>query len=240
MNAILLIDKPKGWTSFDVVAKVRSMMRHAAAKTQTANNQKPTTALPKVKVGHTGTLDPLATGLLVLMVGKYTKKVPEFTKLDKTYDVTMRLGQTSTTGDEEGEKTLVSDVRPTREELHIAMARFEGDILQTPPIFSAIKINGKRAYDLARQGKAPVMEPRPVHIDRIILTDYDYPFVHFTAHVSSGTYIRSLVEDIGKQVGCGAYMTELRRTRVGRFQLGSAVSMDTLSADTIAGVLREA
>jgi tRNA pseudouridine55 synthase len=239
MNGILLIDKPKGWTSFDVVAKVRSMLRQAAARTMAATDQSSNGRLPKIKVGHTGTLDPLATGLLVLMVGAYTKKVPEFTKLDKTYDVTMRLGQTSTTGDEEGEKADVSDTRPTLEELHIAMARFEGDILQTPPVFSAIKINGKRAYDLARQGKAPVMEPRPVHIERIILTSYDYPDVGFITHVSSGTYIRSLVEDIGRQLGCGAYMADLRRTRVGSFQLKDAVSVNDLTTETIADNLRE-
>src|SRR5262249_7818368 len=156
----------------------------------------------------TGTLDPLATGLLVLMLGTYTKKVPEFTKLDKTYEVTARLGQTSTTGDEEGEKTEVSDKVPTRPEVHIALARFEGDIMQRPPAFSAIKIDGQRAYKLARKGETPQLEPRPVHIERIILTDYSYPEVRFTAHVSSGTYIRSLVEDIGKQLGTGAYMSD--------------------------------
>src|SRR5437868_863715 len=139
MDGILLIDKPSGWTSFDVVNKVRRMCGEAGFNT---------TGRKRFPVGHTGTLDPLATGLLVLMLGKYTKKVPEYTKLDKTYDVVMRLGQTSSTGDEEGEKTPVSDLQPTLPELHIALARFEGDSMQTPPAFSAIKINGQRAYDL--------------------------------------------------------------------------------------------
>lgn len=230
MNGILLIDKPAGWTSFDVVNKVRRMVESSGLS---ASSRK------RFPVGHTGTLDPLATGLLVLMLGTYTKKVPEFTKLDKTYEVTMRLGQTSTTGDEEGAKTDVSSTVPTKEELHIAFARFEGDIMQKPPAFSAIKINGQRAYDLARKGKAPKLEPRPVHIERIIFTKYDYPFVQFTCHVSSGTYIRSLVEDIGAWLGTGAYMSGLRRTRVGAFQLQDALSMGNLSTEIINSALEQ-
>lgn len=220
MNGILLIDKPAGWTSFDVVNKVRRLIETSGLN---STNKK------RFPVGHTGTLDPLATGLLVLMLGTYTKKVPEFTKLDKTYEVTMRLGQTSTTGDEEGEKTNVSAAVPTKEEIHIALARFEGDIMQIPPIFSAIKIGGQRAYKLARKGEAPKLEARPVHIERNILTNYAYPYVHFVSHVSSGTYIRSLVEDIGKQLATGAYMADLRRTRVGRFTIDNAVPVDNLT-----------
>ena len=224
MNGILLVDKPTGWTSFDVVNKVRRTIQQSGRST---SNKK------RFPVGHTGTLDPLATGLLVLMLGTYTKKVPLYTKLDKTYDVTMRLGVTSTTGDEEGEKTVVSNKVPTLQEIHIACARFEGDIMQTPPVFSAIKINGQRAYKLAREGKVPDMQPRPAHIERIIVTKYEYPLVQFTAHVSSGTYIRSLVEDIGKITGTGAYMSGLCRTRVGKFMIADAVTMDGLSVDII-------
>lgn len=228
MNGILLIDKPSGWTSFDVVNKVRRFIEQNGLNT---TNKK------RFPVGHTGTLDPLATGLLVLMCGTYTKKVPEYTKLDKTYDVTVRLGVTSTTGDEEGEKTVTSSKVPTIEEIHIACARFEGDIMQTPPAFSAIKINGQRAYKLAREGKAPDMQPRPARIDRIIVTKYEYPFIDFTAHVSSGTYIRSLVTDIGGIVGTGAYMSDLRRTRVGKFMIADAAPMDGLSIDAITRTL---
>jgi tRNA pseudouridine55 synthase len=224
-----LVDKPAGWTSFDVVNKVRRMVETSGLNT---TNKK------RFPVGHTGTLDPLATGLLVLMLGKYTKKVPEYTKVDKTYEVTMRLGQTSTTGDEEGDKTNVSDTQPTKEEIHIALARFEGDIMQTPPAFSAIKINGQRAYKLAREGKAPDMRPRPAHIDRIILTKYEYPNVYFTTHVSSGTYIRSLVEDIGKQLGTGAYMSALRRTRIGQFQLQDALDMANMTVQTLSSAIK--
>lgn len=230
MDGILLVDKPAGWTSFDVVGKTRRTVSVSPLNTS---------AKKRFPVGHTGTLDPLATGLLVLLLGSYTKKAPALTKLDKTYEVVMRLGQTSTTGDEEGEKTTVSDRQPTLEELHIACARFEGDIMQTPPVFSAIKIDGQRAYKLARAGKVPVMKPRPTHIDRIILTKYAYPDVHLTVHVASGTYIRSLVEDIGKALGTGAYMAGLRRTRVGPFLLDNAVSMDGLTAEKIAGALRD-
>ncbi|HSX16670.1 MAG TPA: tRNA pseudouridine(55) synthase TruB [Patescibacteria group bacterium] len=231
MNGILLVDKPSGWTSFDVVGRVRRLVTHSEFNT---------THKKRFPVGHTGTLDPLATGLLVLLLGNYTKKATQLTKLDKTYEVVMRLGQTSTTGDEEGEKTVVSDRQPTIEEIHIALARFEGDIMQTPPMFSAIKIDGQRAYKLAREGKTPKMEPRPAHIDRIILTKYEYPDVHFTTHVGSGTYIRSLVEDMGKVLGTGAYMPALRRTRVGGFRIEDAIVVDGLTPEAIAEVLRQA
>ena len=224
MDGILLVDKPAGWTSFDVVNKVRRIIETSGLNT---------TGKKRFPVGHTGTLDPLATGLLVLMLGNYTKKVPEYTKLDKTYEVTVRLGQTSTTGDEEGEKTDVSDRVPTEDEIRAALKHFKGDILQTPPAFSAIKINGQRAYKLARKGEVPQLEPRPVHIESNVLTKYEYPYVYFTSHVSSGTYIRSLVEDIGKHLGTGAYMSALRRTRVGCHVVDDALAADDLTIEKI-------
>lgn len=225
MNGILLVDKPSGWTSFDVVNKVRRIVSASPLKT---SNKK------RFPVGHTGTLDPLATGLLVLTLGTYTKKVPQFTKLDKTYDVTMRLGQTSTTGDDEGEKTSVSNTQPTQADIEAALKAFVGEIMQTPPIYSAIKINGQRAYDLARKGKAPQMKPRPATIYSIHFTKYEYPQVEFTAKVSSGTYIRSLVEDVGKRLGTGAYMSNLRRTQVGTFSLAQALPVEKLDEREIA------
>lgn len=228
MNGILLIDKPPGWTSFDVVNKVRRLVQ---ASGLSSSNKK------RFPVGHTGTLDPLATGLLVLMLGTYTKKVSEYTKLDKVYEVTMRLGQTSTTGDEEGEKTGTSEHQPTEDEVRTALQHFVGDIMQTPPIYSAIKINGQRAYDLARKGKAPQMQPRPAKIYEIEFKNYEYPLVEFTTKVSSGTYVRSLVEDIGKRLDTGAYMTALRRTAVGPFALGGAVSVEGLTGKIIAAHL---
>ena len=229
MQGLLLVDKPKTWTSFDVVNYVRKMV--AAHEGKKPKN---------CKVGHTGTLDPLATGLLVLLVGKeYTRRAGELTKLDKTYEVTMKLGATSTTGDEEGEKTAVSDTIPTLKAVQEALEAFRGDIMQVPPAFSAMKIDGKRAYDLARQGKEVKLEARPVTIYSIELTNYDYPFVHFTADVSSGTYVRSLVEDVGNLLTTGAYMSDLRRTRIGNFYLDDAVEVDTLTRESLQGDLRQ-
>ena len=225
MNGILLFDKPQGWTSFDVVNKVRRLVQ---------NSELNTTNKKRFPVGHTGTLDPMATGLLVLLLGTYTKRAPELTKLDKTYDVTMRLGQTSTTGDEEGEKTVVSDKQPTQAEIETALQGFVGDIMQVPPIYSAIKINGQRAYKLAREGKEVKMEARPAHIEYIKLTSYEYPLVTFTTYVSSGTYIRSLVEDTGNVLGAGAYMSGLRRTTVGQFDIKDALAIADLSVESVA------
>jgi tRNA pseudouridine55 synthase len=215
MDGLLLIDKPAGWTSFDVVAKVRG-----AVKQQTG--------LKKPKVGHTGTLDPLATGLLVLTLGTYCKRAQEFSKLDKVYEVTMKLGETSTTGDEEGEKTQGSDYEPSTEELSDALEVFTGEIMQTPPAYSAVKINGQRAYKLAREGKEVVLEPRPVTIYEISDISYAYPEVNFTVKVSSGTYIRSLVQDIGARLRTGAYMSGLRRTEVGNFHIRDAQQIEGL------------
>ena len=229
MQGLLLVDKPKTWTSFDVVNYVRKMV--AAHEGKKPKN---------CKVGHTGTLDPLATGLLVLLVGKeYTRRAGELTKLDKTYEVTMKLGATSTTGDEEGQKTVVSNTIPTLKAVQEALEAFRGDIMQVPPAFSAMKIDGKRAYDLARQGKEVKLEARPVTIYSIELTNYEYPFVHFTADVSSGTYVRSLVEDVGNLLTTGAYMSDLRRTRIGNFYLDDAVEVDTLTRESLQGYLRQ-
>lgn len=216
MQGLLLIDKPKTWTSFDVVNYVRKMVA-------TAEGKKP----KNTKVGHTGTLDPMATGLLVLLVGKdYTRRAGELSKLDKVYEVTMKLGETSTTADAEGEKTAVSDTVPAEKAVLETLQQLQGQIMQVPPAFSAMKINGQRAYKLAREGKAVELEARPVTIHSNQLTSYEYPYVKFTSHVSSGTYIRSLVEDLGKLLETGAYMSDLRRTRIGQFDLHDATAHD--------------
>ena len=229
MQGILLVDKPSGWTSFDVVNYVRRMVA-------THEGKKP----KNTKVGHTGTLDPLATGLLVLLVGKeYTRKATELTKLDKTYEVTMRLGEVSSTGDEEGEKRAVSGTVPTEIAVLEALHTFQGQIMQVPPAFSAMKINGQRAYKLAREGKAVELEARPVLIYKNELTAYEYPHVKFTSEVGSGTYIRSLVEDLGRALGTGAYMSDLRRTVVGKFDIADALQVQTLSAEVLEGALRQ-
>jgi tRNA pseudouridine55 synthase len=223
MQGILLVDKPKDWTSFDVVNYVRRMVAMHEGKK------------PKhVKVGHTGTLDPLATGLLVILVGKeYTRQAQGLTKLDKTYEVTMKLGETSTTGDEEGTKTKVQSRKYESAEIEQTLAGFVGDTMQVPPAFSAMKIDGKRAYTLAREGKEVILEARPIHIESIILTDYTYPYIQFTARVGSGTYIRSLVEDIGLRLSTGAYMTDLRRTTVGKFTIADAIGVKALQIDIL-------
>jgi tRNA pseudouridine55 synthase len=216
LTGLLLVDKPKTWTSFDVVNYVRRMVA-------TANGTKP----KNTKVGHTGTLDPMATGLLILLIGKeYTRRAGELSKLDKTYEVTMKLGETSTTADEEGEKTVVSDTVPTEKAVLEALERLQGHIMQVPPVFSAMKINGQRAYKLAREGKTVELEARPVTIYTSELTSYDYPYVNFTSRVSSGTYIRSLVTDLGELLGTGAYMSDLRRTSIGDFELKEAHKHD--------------
>jgi tRNA pseudouridine55 synthase len=214
MQGVLLVDKPLGWTSFDVVNYIRKQVAVIEGK-------KP----KNTKVGHTGTLDPLATGLLVLLIGKdYTRRATDLTKLDKTYEVTMKLGEISTTDDAEGERQFVSDVRPALSDVEAVLTRFTGELMQTPPAFSAMKVNGQRAYKLARAGKQVELEARPVRIYRNELTAYEYPFVRFTSDVGSGTYIRSLVKDLGTALGTGAYMSDLRRTRVGDFNIREAVS----------------
>ncbi|MDZ7785956.1 MAG: tRNA pseudouridine(55) synthase TruB [Candidatus Saccharibacteria bacterium] len=242
-DGLLLIDKEKGWTSHDVVAKIRGALRHElkARSQSTDNAQQTTPAKRRVKVGHTGTLDPAATGLLVLVVGSYCKRAQEFSKLDKTYEVTMKLGYTSTTGDSEGvisKKQNVKSKKPTEQDLRRVCADFMGEIKQTPPAYSAVKVNGQRAYALARAGKEVNLEPRKVTIYQLSITNYAYPEVRFTCRVSSGTYIRSLVEDIGEKHGTGAYMTDLRRLRVGSFDLKDAYTVDQLQNKPIREILK--
>ena len=228
MQGILLIEKPKGWTSFDVVNYVRKLIAREEGK-KTRN----------VKVGHIGTLDPLATGLLVLLVNKaYTRRAPTLSKLDKTYEVIMRLGEVSSTGDEEGEKRLISTKVPTLQEIKEACVALSGNLMQTPPIFSAIKVDGVRAYKLARAGKSVVLQARPITVYENVLISYQYPFVHFRSRVSSGTYIRSLVEDMGQYLKTGAYISELRRLKVGTFSLDDAVSVQFLDPERLSKSLQ--
>ena len=213
MEEIIFVDKPSGMSSFGAVARVRRLLSEREGH--------------KVKVGHTGTLDPFATGLLILLAGKATKKAPELTKLDKVYEATIRLGATSSTGDPEGEITI-TDKKPeiSREKIIETLAQFVGEIEQTPPAFSAIKINGQRAYKLARAGKAVEMPKRKVTIYELELLNYASPFLKIRTHVSSGTYIRTLAEDIGEALGCGAYTTELRRTKIADYDIAELPLFD--------------
>lgn len=213
-DGILLIDKPAGMTSFGVVARVRRVLSQQAGK--------------KIKVGHTGTLDPFATGLMILVIGKECKNAGHYTKLDKVYEATFRLGQLSTTGDPEGEITDISDVQPGLDEIKRALEQFTGEISQRPPIFSAIKINGQRAYKLARNGEEVEIPLRTVNVYSLELIDYSYPNLTVRAHVSSGTYIRSLGVDIGSVLKTGAYCTDLRRLSISEWSVIDAKQLSEL------------
>ena len=213
-DTVILVDKPAGISSFGVVSKVRGAMKQKFGH--------------KIKVGHTGTLDPFATGLLIILTGKITKKSNDFLKKDKVYEAELKLGYTSTTGDPEGEilKYLNSGIPEAEEKiLKSILESFVGTITQTPPKFSAIKINGERAYKLARQNKDFYMPSREVTIYSIDILEYNYPILLIRCHVSSGTYIRTLAEDIGKALGTGAYLTALRRTKIGDYDVKDALPL---------------
>ncbi|MBQ6409683.1 tRNA pseudouridine(55) synthase TruB [Candidatus Saccharibacteria bacterium] len=229
-DRIILIDKPAGMTSFGVVARVRRLLKDEFGH--------------KVKVGHTGTLDPFATGLLILLSGKYTKKSNEFLKLDKVYEATIKLGFVSSTGDIEGEilpysvedrpeataeeegaspvTTGASDPSPKLSMVKSTIDTFIGEVEQRPPRFSAIKINGQRAYKLARKGADFEVPSRKVTIYNIEILEYNYPLLKIRCHVSSGTYIRTLAEDIGEALGVGAYCETLRRLKIGEYDVEDA------------------
>ncbi len=205
---VLLIDKPLTWTSFDVVSKVRSAIRIK-------------------KVGHAGTLDPLATGLLIVCTGKYTKKINEYMGQEKEYVATFHLGAITPTYDLESVPQDPKSIEGIdAAALQAAALNFTGDILQIPPIHSAIKQNGKPVYLLARKGKEVKLEPRPVRISAFELLDIRLPEVEVKVVCSTGTYIRSLANDFGATLGCGAYLSALRRTRIGAFTVDEAQSLE--------------
>lgn len=222
-DQIVLIDKPAGWTSFDVVAKLRGARKSALKATGITPTKR------QLRVGHAGTLDPFATGLLIVLLGETTKRSDEFLKQDKTYEATFVLGQVSTTGDPEGELTTVNDRQPSIADVEAVLSLFTGTISQTPPAYSAIKINGQRAYKLARKGQDVIIPTRTVTIHTLELLSYDYPALHIRTHVSSGTYIRSLAVDIGEALKTGAYCSQLRRTVIGDFRIDDAVSIESLA-----------
>jgi tRNA pseudouridine55 synthase len=204
---VLLINKPLHWTSADVVKKIRNLL--------------------KVKVGHAGTLDPLATGLLILCTGKFTKKINEYMSREKEYTGTFTLGATTPTYDLESEPENLKDYSGvTRARLQETARLFTGEIMQVPPAYSAIKKDGKRAYDLARQGREVILEPRRIVIREFEMSFVQLPVVDFRVVCSTGTYIRSLAQDVGAALGCGAYLSRLCRTRIGEFTLDKALTMD--------------
>jgi len=205
---VLMIDKPFDWTSFDVVKKLRRLV-----KTR--------------KIGHAGTLDPLATGLLILCTGKYTKRINEYMAQEKEYTGTITLGAKTPTYDLESQPVDQRDYSAVTEEGVTAVIgrEFTGEIWQTPPIHSAIKKDGKRVYELARQGKEVKLDPRRITIKEFVLTDFQPPVLTFRVVCTTGTYIRSLANDLGAALGCGGYLSSLCRTRIGEFGLDQAMSM---------------
>ena len=224
MEGLLLVDKTKDWTSFDVVARVRGLVSNEL-------NLRPN----NVKVGHIGTLDPMATGLMGILVGKnYTKKAESLSKLDKTYEVEMLLGKKSPSYDMETEIEDVSDIVPENDKVLSVINSYVGEIDQIPPIYSALKVNGQRAYNLARNNIEVEMKSRKIKIYSITEIDFKYPNISMTCEVSSGTYIRSLVDDIGKDLDVGAVMSNLRRTKIGDFKLDeNVITSDKLNIEHI-------
>lgn len=206
---ILLIDKPKGITSHDVVHRVRKITGEK-------------------KVGHGGTLDPNATGLLIVGVGREsTKKLSEIAQnTKKTYEAEIVFGERRDTDDVEGKVLSTNSVvKPTQEEVLQVVQSFLGEQEQMPPSYSAIKLNGKKAYQLARKGEIPELKPRKITIYEIKVDSYEYPVLKVTVTVSSGTYIRAIARDIGEKLGCGAFLQELRRTQIGEFSIKNATSL---------------
>jgi tRNA pseudouridine55 synthase len=205
---VLLINKPLDWTSFDVVNKLRYKMKIK-------------------KIGHAGTLDPLATGLLIVCVGKMTKRIEEFMGLEKEYTGTMVIGQTTPSHDLETEVSEQKDISHISPEAILsAVEPLTGKIQQLPPMHSAIKVGGKRAYAFARKGHEVTLQPREVEVREFEITSITLPEVGFRIVCSKGTYIRSLVRDFGESLGVGAYMSSLCRTRIGQFRLEDAVTLD--------------
>ena len=205
---VLLINKPLHWTSFDAVKKIRHLV-----KTK--------------KVGHAGTLDPLATGLLIICTGKFTKKINEYMAREKEYAGTITLGATTPTYDLESQPESFKSIENVlKEQIEAAAKKFTGEIMQVPPAHSAIKVEGKRVYELARKGKEVKLEPRKIFIKEFEIRKLDLPLVYFRVVCSTGTYIRSLANDFGEALGCGAYLSSLCRTRIGEFKIEDAFTIE--------------
>lgn len=211
---ILCIDKPLGWTSFDAVKRLRGLLTRRLG-------------LRKFKVGHAGTLDPLATGVLLVCTGRATKRIDELQAGRKEYVATLRLGATTPSFDLEKQIDRLYPYRHiTQEEVWRVLKDFTGTIMQVPPVFSAVKIDGKRAYKLARKGAEPDLKPKPLQIDELELLRFELPIIQIRVVCSKGTYIRALARDIGSALGSGAHLTSLRRTRVGSYSISDALPIE--------------
>lgn len=211
---VLLFDKDLDWTSFDLVQRVRNTLCRQLG-------------IRKLKVGHAGTLDPLATGLMILCTGKATKKIETFQQKEKAYVATLKLGATTPSFDMETEEDTWNDVsKITEKYFKETIKNFEGELEQVPPVFSAVKVKGKRAFEYARKGEDLKLQPKKIVIKEIECISFSSPFVTLQVICSKGTYIRALARDIGKELGCGAYLTALRRTQIGDFKVESAMKID--------------
>ncbi len=211
---VLLFDKDLDWTSFDLVQRVRNTLCRKME-------------IKKMKVGHAGTLDPLATGLMILCTGKFTKKIESFQVQEKEYTATIKLGATTPSFDLESEEDSKKDTsHVTKDLIEAAVKKFQGEIDQVPPIFSAVKIKGKRAFDYARNGEEVKLQPRKIVIRNIEVESINLPYLKIRIECSKGTYIRSLARDIGEELKCGGYLTELRRTKIGEFKVEDAITVD--------------
>lgn len=220
IDGFINIYKEQGFTSFDVVAKLRGILKQK-------------------KIGHTGTLDPMAEGVLLVCLGSATKMCDLLTEKNKTYTCTMLLGKTSDTEDVTGVMTDVTDVYPDEKTVRSAVMSFVGDYMQIPPMYSAIKVNGKKLYELARAGQVIEREPRPVTIHSINIQSVELPRVTFDVSCSKGTYIRSLCRDIGEKLGCGAVMEKLVRTEVKGFTIEESLTLDDVEKARDDGTLMQ-
>lgn len=215
LRGLLVVDKPEGPSSMAVCARVRAALRRGGAP-------------KRVKVGHGGTLDPLATGVLVVLCGKATTLCNAVMVGEKRYRARVDLSAFTTTDDREGERTEVDCQPPDATAIREALGAFVGAVMQQPPAFSAMKVGGRRAYALAREGKAVELEPRPVFIRSIELISYQWPVAELDIRSGKGVYIRSIARDLGRALGTGGTLLALRRTAVGRFDIGQAVGLDDL------------
>jgi tRNA pseudouridine55 synthase len=215
MKGIVVVDKPSGITSFDVVQRVRNKFRMK-------------------RVGHCGTLDPLATGILVILLGESTKLFPKFSAFDKSYEATLELGLSTSTGDSQGEilnRCTVDNI--SLSDLENVFKNFVGEIVQIPPMFSALKHQGKKLYEFARKGIELPRKERTVKIYDLKICSFNSPFIEFYINCSKGTYIRTLAQDIGMRLGCGASIVKIRRTTLGPFAIDEAVTLDKLNESHI-------
>ena len=209
MNGIVIVDKPQGWTSQDVAARLRRVFNTR-------------------RIGHGGTLDPMATGVLPVFVGRGTRAVEFFEHAEKIYETVLKPGVTTDTEDITGTILTQQEVSLTREQVEAVLPRFRGEILQIPPMYSALKVNGQKLYDLARKGIVVERKPRPITIHELTLLDIAPEGIRLRVHCSKGTYIRTLCKDIGEALGCGGCMAALRRVAAGAYTAGDAVALDAL------------